>query len=137
MPQSLVHTKAGGAPTSSPVIVDKALPSLDDTDGVLLLNQHGELGGHLKYVFTLQDDVPLWRGVTSDWKVGGSAGRGAGRGREGRRREGKGGKGGEGTCWGWGRRWRPEAVVTYLLLFVCWPNVNDQDSIAQAAGRDP
>jgi hypothetical protein len=42
--------------------VDKPLPSLDNTDGVLLPYEHGELSGHLKYVFTLQDDVPLWRG---------------------------------------------------------------------------
>lgn len=41
--------------------MDKPLPSLDDTNGMLLLNQHGELSGHLKYVFTLQDDIPLWR----------------------------------------------------------------------------
>lgn len=53
--------EAGGTHASSPVTVDKPLPSLDDTDNMLLLNQHGELSGRLKYVFTLQDDIPLWR----------------------------------------------------------------------------
>lgn len=58
--------------------MDRPLPSLDHTDSMLLLNQHGELSDHLKYVFTLQDDVPLWRGrataSSSEWfQCGGSA----------------------------------------------------------------
>lgn len=35
---------------------------MNDPDSVLLLSQHGEFGGHLEHVLTLQDDIPLWRG---------------------------------------------------------------------------
>lgn len=60
-PLPLCRRQVGLMPTVLFVPVDKPLPSLDDTDSMLPLNQHGELGGHLKYVFTLQDDIPLWR----------------------------------------------------------------------------
>lgn len=57
-----MQEEAGGAPAGSPVTVEEPLPSLNDMDSMLLLYQYGELSGHLKYVFTLQDDIPLWRG---------------------------------------------------------------------------
>lgn len=56
-----MQEEAGGARTGGLVTVDQPLPSLDNPDDMLPLNQHGELGGHLKYVFTLQDGIPLWR----------------------------------------------------------------------------
>lgn len=57
------HLYAGGTRAGSLVTVSKPLPSLNNPDGMLLLHQHGQFSGHLKYVLTLQNGIPLWRQV--------------------------------------------------------------------------
>lgn len=79
------------------------LPSLNNLDSMLLLHQHGEFSGHLKYVLTLQDDVPLWRRGSGFrmsglmWRLCSAQPR-------------------EASYWGWTDPQRPEAVVTFCCL---------------------
>lgn len=60
-PSIFLQEEADGTHVGSPVTVTKPLPSLNNVDDMFLLNQHGQFSGHLKYVVTLQDGVPLWR----------------------------------------------------------------------------
>lgn len=60
-PSIFLQEEAEGTHAGSFVTVTKPLPSLNNADDMFLLNQHGQFSGHLKYVVTLQDGVPLWR----------------------------------------------------------------------------